>query len=764
MKPNSHDDKVAALETHGAVQRVLSPKERVRLMRRCREAGELEEAGDYESARHALSEWWPVESDKPRTDGLDHLAAAELLLRAGTLTGRLVSTKLTKGAQARARAFLEESFDLFEQAGHVLKAAEARAELAWVHRREGDYKGARCLLRKALAAMGNSADGCRAKAVTLLRAALAEYESDYPAEALNILRESAPLLEACDDIVLLGKFHTNLGLVFMALGQETGREDFLDSAIVQYTAAGYHFAHAQKKAARPFAQEKAERFIALNENNYGYVLFLLREFEEAAERLQRAHRIFIELGDAGHAAEVMETQARLLLAQGRCEEAAHVAAMAVRALEAGERTVVLAEALTTMGVAQARSSCFEESRKTLERAIELAETAGAQEIAGLAVLSALEELRGHLNPVETRKLYERAHIMLAQTHHYGMLNRLKEIAHEIIAAAPAKDSPAARPAKRTDCVFVNSIPETSFRRTVLRLSGSRAPVLITGENAEQRRLMARMTHEQSGRYGTPVVVNCAAEEESPAMRDFLSRGARRAAHGTLFLDEVQGLSRKNQERLLRLIRHGVIERGRTTPQSEFIDVHVIVGTSCDLSERVESEFFLPELFEALNDSCRLRTPSAEALEELRVMAGCLIKEYLESWYAEGTRLPEAATRVVHTPVAEAAGVLARQFARMSAGATSQNRCLPDWSGAKVTTSVADDAVEAGGQKRLTLYELIGQFEMGQIREALEAVGWNQVKAARLLGIPRQTLKNRINRYPELLRLMRANLKLAATPV
>jgi len=59
--------------------------ERARL--RCRLAKELEEAGDYEGARDAMSELWQRIGDHPRVDGLDQHTAAEVLLRAGSLSG-----------------------------------------------------------------------------------------------------------------------------------------------------------------------------------------------------------------------------------------------------------------------------------------------------------------------------------------------------------------------------------------------------------------------------------------------------------------------------------------------------------------------------------------------------------------------------------------------------------------------------------------------------------------------------------------------------
>lgn len=63
----------------------LDQEERARL--RCRIAGELEEAGDYEAARQAMGDLWRRVGEYPKLDALDEVTRAEVLLRAGTLTG-----------------------------------------------------------------------------------------------------------------------------------------------------------------------------------------------------------------------------------------------------------------------------------------------------------------------------------------------------------------------------------------------------------------------------------------------------------------------------------------------------------------------------------------------------------------------------------------------------------------------------------------------------------------------------------------------------
>lgn len=737
MKTTSDDNRTVAPCLLGDGQQLLTPEERT-LLQCCHKARDLEQVGDYESACLALSKWWPLTSKRPRTDGLALLAAAELLLRAGALISRLVSSKQTQGSEVNAKELISESISLFEQAEQEVKAAEARAELGWCYWREGDFEGARSLLQQALKAMGHGTDGFMARAVALIYAAVVELDSGHPAIALELLKETAPLIDSCDSQALKGSLHNNLGLVYKELGQRTDQEDFFDQAMIAFTAACYHF-----------SQAKAKRLFAKSENNLGFVFFLLGKFDKAAGRLRRAHKCFVEFADAGTAAQVKDTQARLHLAQGHCEEAKRVAAEAVRVLEAGERPAVLAEALTTWGVALARSGCFDESRETLERAVKVAEEARAWETAGLAALSAFEELSERLSFVEARKLYERARFLLVRTRHFDTpRRRLDKAGGRIIAATRMWESYPVSPADRVDGSA--ALEATLLPAATQRLSDSHSPMLVTGKSAKARRLRASFAHEQSGRLGPFVVVDCAALEKSDALREFLGRDTRRAAHGTLFFDKVHELSHNNQQRLLMLVKDGVIEYGRDMPRRERIDLWVIMGTSCDLSAKVADGEFLPALYNRLSGVSQMSAPSVEALEEMYMQSGCIYKDAVERCQPKGAAQPDI-DLILRMPAAEVPGALARLLTRQSASAPSNNGHIHAGGGAMVTASALVAQVTADNEERVTFDECLRRVERLILRDALEAAEGQPTVAARLLGMKRQTLVHKLEKYPELLK-------------
>ena len=110
-----------------------------------------------------------------------------------------------------------------------------------------------------------------------------------------------------------------------------------------------------------------------------------------------ASRLVLNLSKDGlHGAQVDETRARVLLAEGRVIEAEKTARRAVRTLETGDAAYLLAEALTTHATSLARLRRSVEARRAFERPISVAEIAGDTHSPGLAALRLVEELDGEL--------------------------------------------------------------------------------------------------------------------------------------------------------------------------------------------------------------------------------------------------------------------------------------------------------------------------------------------------------------------------------
>src|ERR1051325_8106897 len=123
---------------------------------RCRLAKQLEELGNYEEAREALGGLWQQLGERPEIEGLDQRAAAEVLLRAGVLTGWIGSVKQLEGTQEAAKNLISESIRIFGALQDEEKIAESQSDLAYCYWREGAFDEARVMLREALGRVRNT--------------------------------------------------------------------------------------------------------------------------------------------------------------------------------------------------------------------------------------------------------------------------------------------------------------------------------------------------------------------------------------------------------------------------------------------------------------------------------------------------------------------------------------------------------------------------------------------------------------------------------
>lgn len=386
----------------------------------CRAAKQLEEAGDYEAAYAALAEHWPQMERRPPTEGLDAPTAAELLLRAGSLSAYLGGGKQLPGATELGKDLLSESITSFQALQAHEQVAEARTALAHCYWLEGAHDEARVLLDETLRELGASTS--MQQGLTLLAAAIVAASAARYKDALNYLSTAAPFFAASDNHINRGRYHAELGIVLDALNAETQEPDEADRALMAYTAASFHFEQAGHVS-----------YCASIENNLGLLLGRLKRYTDAHEHLKRARRLYAQHGDGTRGAQVDETRARVLLAEGHNAEAARLAHAAVQGLEQSGQQGLLAEALTTHGTALARVGQVEPARTTLLRAFDVAEQAGELEGAGRAELTLLEELCAYLPPQEARAHFLSADELLARAQDPALGARLRACARRVIA-------------------------------------------------------------------------------------------------------------------------------------------------------------------------------------------------------------------------------------------------------------------------------------------------------------------------------------------
>ena len=450
--------------------------ERARIL--CARAKELEEAGKFEEAKLALEEFWPSVGERPKVDGLDEPSRADLLLRAGALSGWIGSTRQIPGAQEIAKDLISESSAIFERLGLIEKVAESRVDLGICYWREGALDEAGITLDDALQQLGDLESEQRLRA--LLNKAVVEHSSSRSKEALRILGDSESLFEVSSNQMLRGKFHNQFAVIFKSVGLAERREDYIDRALMLYTAASIDFEEAGH-----------ERLLAGVENNLGGLFLHLERFEEAHAHLDRALSV-VTKSDKGRQAQFEDTRARVFLAQGNLEAAEKTASGAVKGFREGDEQSHLSAALTTYAVALARLGRHSDALATFTEAITVAAQAGDPGSGGIASLTVVEELSSVLSPTELRNYYKSADAALQRSQHPAIQYRLAECARAILAT---EDGTVAVGAESS--IPVSAAAAISLEEQVLRYEGQlieRALLASDGSVTRAARLLG-VTHQ-----------------------------------------------------------------------------------------------------------------------------------------------------------------------------------------------------------------------------------------------------------------------------
>ena len=452
----------------------------------CELAKGLEEAGEFELAEETLRPFWEGLSYRPNTSSLGDEAKAELLLRTGTITGWLGSAKQIPGSQELAKDLISESASLFETFDQTEKLSEARVNLAVCYWREGGLDEARVTLQLVLESLKESQSEQKLRA--LLTSAIVESAATRDRSALVIYKEAAPLFDSSSNHSLKGRYHTSYATLLRSMGISENREDYIDKALLEFTAASYHFEQAGHK-----------RFQGRVENNVGFLFATLGRFNEAQDHLTRARSLLVSVGDQGGAAGVDESWAQSFLLEGKYDLAERAARSAVRSLQRGGEQARLAEALTTHGKALARIEQLPKAKATLDQAISVAQTAGHLEGGGIAAVTAIEELNAHLSVNALQEYYRTAEELLARSQNRSLKTRLGECARRVLAAefAGVESTNALGSVADTSSSALPMSSGFSLDTEVLRYEGSliRKALEDSGGSVTRAARMLGVTHQ-----------------------------------------------------------------------------------------------------------------------------------------------------------------------------------------------------------------------------------------------------------------------------
>jgi signal transduction histidine kinase/ActR/RegA family two-component response regulator len=315
---------------------------------------------------------------------------------------------------------LNGSIALFEQMRQTARASEARIELACCYFWQGLFDLARAALRDSLEILPE--EHTELRSVALIRLALVEHHAGRLHDALQILNEASSLVNK-ERPWIKGRFHLELATTLKDLGLAEGQDEHFEGSLTNYQQALVEFEELGNR-----------RYIAIVENNLGYLLLTLRRFEEAQAHLQRAIELFEEFGDQVRGAQVKETIAQLHIASSHYEQADTAIKSALNALEGSGEDALLAEALMTQGLVLCRLDHRQEAKPIIERARRVAERCGDRESAGRALLILIEEMCDQLPDDERREIGAQANQLLANSQQQATRERLRKSLEQIADA------------------------------------------------------------------------------------------------------------------------------------------------------------------------------------------------------------------------------------------------------------------------------------------------------------------------------------------
>lgn len=360
---------------------------------------------------------------------------------------------------------------------------------------------------------------------------------------------------------------------------------------------------------------------------------------------------------------------------------------------------------------------------------------------------------------------------------------LKELLAVVERALAAPPEPAAPPEEGEGeklPLVGRSAAMQEIYRTVARLTTTDLTVMITGESGTGKELVARALHDYGKRRTGPfVAINMAAiprelieadlfGHERGAFTGALNRGIGRfeqAAGGTLFLDEIGDMPPEAQTRLLRVLQEGEFTTvgGRQPIKA---NVRIVAATHRDLRQLIRQGLFREDLFYRLNVVPIRLPPLRERMEDIPLLA----RHFLDRARAAGLPgkqlSPEALdalkghawpgnARELENLMRRLAALYPQETIGADAVAAELAEAVqpagPDGQAAPATLEQAVErhlqnfmAAHKEGMPVRDLYErVLAEVERPLLRLALGATRGNQIKAAAMLGLNRNTLRKKI---------------------
>ena len=315
-------------------------------------------------------------------------------------------------------------------------------------------------------------------------------------------------------------------------------------------------------------------------------------------------------------------------------------------------------------------------------------------------------------------------------------------------------------------LFGESPAICKLRESIERIAPTEASVIITGESGTGKELVAEAIHGRSLRSAHPFMkINCAAIPdtlleselfgyEKGAFTGALSRkaGLFESAHrGTVFLDEIGDMDIRLQAKLLHILQGGEFRRLGGTKDLN-TDIRIISATNQNLAALISRGSFREDLFYRLSVICVQTPPLREHVEDIPILTKRFVADFSRSYGKEEPSIDDEFIAILRAQpwlgnVRELKNCIERAVIFCDGHRLGPQHLPQQY---KMGVSENDVASYVGGPEKSgncksTIDEACQDLERTMILEAIGKANGNRTEAARLLGIPRRTLYNKLDK-------------------
>lgn len=339
------------------------------------------------------------------------------------------------------------------------------------------------------------------------------------------------------------------------------------------------------------------------------------------------------------------------------------------------------------------------------------------------------------------------------------------------AAVASKPASSRFAEKESDKIIGESPAIKEVYKLIGRVAASDASILVTGESGTGKELVARAIHKYSERVSKPfITLNCAAIPETLLESELFGyeKGAftgatkdkpgkfEEAHGGTLFLDEIGDMGLALQAKLLRVLQEGAYERLGST-RTQHANVRIITATNRNLERLIQKKAFREDLYYRIRVVTIALPPLRMRKEDIPVLAKHFLLKHAHETRLENINIhPKAFEKMLEYPwpgnIREMENTIKRAMI-LAKG----NIITPELLSKEFALSPPDEIFEHSGLDYYLSPELIERegeifglvsdaIEKDLIQWAMEKTGNNQAGAARLLGISRVMLHERLEKF------------------